>query len=320
MTAFTFNSAPLSTLNSGIYYVFPVSALPLQTYSTVSQVASVPGFVPVTLTNRQLTATGLFFDDFEFPFFNYSTNVIGYVIAKQAGGSSQASDPLLCFSSFINSLGDDITTPPDEYTNRFSIDPVRGVLERIPAYRYTSGATYIPLPDQANYPRGTLYMIGTRNNTVVFANPSDGLRLSLYKADGSGNSNLGDRTFGGSGEPVNMLVDCRTGAIRVGSLMLRTNVGAINQVELYGSNSIAELSLTSAALISGAYANAANWTLISNGSVNIAGNNVWSRVDSVDQQTFWKYLKIKSAGTGDLVQGLEFLNSSYQSTKINMVP
>jgi hypothetical protein len=102
--------------------------------------------------------------------------------------------------------------------------------------------------------------------------------------------------------------------------MLRTNVGAINQVELYGSNSIAELSLTSAALISGAYANAANWTLISNGSVNIAGNNVWSRVDSVDQQTFWKYLKIKSAGTGDLVQGLEFLNSSYQSTKINMVP
>jgi hypothetical protein len=299
--------------------VLPVSSAPLATYNSVSQCASVPGFEPVILTGRNLTATALLFDNFELPNFSYSTNVVGFVIARQSGGSPQVSDQLLLYSNFVNALFQDIVIPPGDYTNRFTVDPVTGVLKRIPAYIYTSGAPYQPTVN-ATAPLGLLYLSGTRNATVAYANPSDGVKMGIYRGvDGTGFGLLGDRTAGNDGQ-ADFILDMKGNRIRVGTMLLMTNIPASTGVTIWGSNSIEPGTLTTNVNYAAAFSNSSLWTQIS-APTNCAGGNVWTQIPATDQQTFWSFLRVNSAANvSNSFSVIEFMASSIQSVKQNMVP
>lgn len=314
-TAFTFNAAPLATLNSGTYCVFPVSTIPLVSNTLSQDVSGVPGFLPVILTGRNLTATGWIFNDFEFPFFNYTTDTVGFVVSRLVGGSPSPADKLVLFCGFGNSLNQDIVQPPDSFTNSFSVDPVKGLLERIPVYRYTSGASYVPAP--AVVPQGTVYLAGTRNNTIAFANPTDASRMTAWRAtDGSSVAALYDRTAGNDGQADHIL-DMRLNKLRVGAVLLRTNTPSITNVIVYGSNLIDPLSLTTGTT-NATFNNASLWTAL-NAPISIPPNT-WGVVQSTDNTTFWSYLKISSSNQANNIGIVEFLASTFQSRTLNMVP
>jgi hypothetical protein len=110
----------------------------------------------------------------------------------------------------------------------------------------------------------------------------------------------------------------RINRIRVGKILVRVNTSALSGVTWYGSNSIPELSLT-AGTASAAYNNASNWTALTTPTNCPA--NAWSSLQSNDTTTFWNYLKYECAGnTNNSIVAVEFGESTWQSTKVNMVP
>lgn len=315
-TAFSFTSAPISTLSTGTYCAFPVSSIPSPSSVTTSEVNTVPGFEPVILQNRQLLSTGLVFSDFQYPFFNYTVDTVGYCVARLVGSAPSIADKLICFNGYQNALDQDIITPPGAFSNSFSLDPAKGVLELIPAYRYTSGALGTPAP--AAFPQGLIYLLGTRNNTIAFANPATDTRLYAWRAsDGSLFNGIYDRTNGNDGA-LNHILDTRINRIRVGKILVRVNANALTGVTWYGSNSIPELSLTTGT-VNEVYNDTSEWTALT--TPTNCPPNAWTSLQSNDTTTFWNYLKYECTGnTNNSITTVEFSESTWQSTKINMVP
>ena len=320
-TSFTFNQAPLNALDSGTFCIFPVSSRPSQTAVVSSDVNSISGFIPVILTGRNLTSTGWFFNPFEFPAFTYTTDTVGYVISKLVGSSPSPGDRLVLYSGYGNSLGEDITLPPNSFANRFPIDPVRGLLERIDNFLYTSTAAASPAAAPGVFPNGLVYLAGTNNNTIAFANPmapavpGNSRMYAWRNTDGSTHSGLYDRTLGNEGA-TDHIVDMRLNKIRPGTVVMRTNSAATNVV-ISGSNTIEPLSIT-AGTANAIAGNNNLWTPIST-PANLA-SGVWNSIQCTDSQTFWSYLRISSNNAANWLSGIEYMASSYQSRTQNMVP
>jgi hypothetical protein len=320
MASFTFNNAPLNYLNSGTYYAIQVSAQPSETYTSVSQLARIPGINPVTLTGRIVTATGLIFDNFLFPFANYVDQVLGFVIAKQLGSQPQDGDELLLYSGYINILLDSIVIPPGSYASQILVDTVNGVLKRIPAYRYFSGSAPV-LANGVVAPKGIMYLAGIRNNLAnTYANPADSVRVGAWRSsDGASLNGLYDRTASNDGSPNNHILDMKANKIRVGQMLLMTNGLAVPGVQIFGSNAIEPLSLVTGTVAT-TFNNDALWTQIS-AATNAPGSNAWTSVQSTDTATYWSYLKITYSGTvNNALSIIEFMNSTFQSKTLNMVP
>lgn len=312
-TAFVFVSAPLNNLSTGTYCVFPVSSIPSANDTIAANVSAINGFAPVILQNRQLLATGLVFDSFQYPFFNYTVDTVGYCVARLVGSSPSPNDQLVCFNGYSNALDQDIVTPPGSFSNSFTVDPAKGVLQLIPAYRYTSGNLAVPAVNAlAN---GSIYLAGTRNNTVAWAAVTD--RVFVWRAvDGANAGDLYDRVLNTAGTPDHIL-DMRQSRIRVEDILMRTSANSLNNVTWWGSNSIAEGELTSANTNS-IYNNNARWTQLT-AAVNLPASQ-WTKVTTNDRITFWGHLKMNSANTNNSVQEIEFGRSTWQSPKANMVP
>jgi hypothetical protein len=319
MASFTFNSAPLNYLDSGTYYAIQVSSQPFETYTSVSQLARIPGINPVILTGRTVTATGLIFDNFLFPFANYTDQVLGFVIAKQLGSQPQDGDELLLYSGYINILLDSIVIPPGSYATQILVDTVNGVLKRIPAYRYFSGNSPV-LANNAVAPKGIMYLAGIRNNlSNTYSNPADSVRVGAWRSsDGASLNVLYDRTAGNDGA-TNHVLDMKANKIRVGQMYLMTNTTALTGVQMFGSNAIEPLSLT-AGTVATAFNNNALWTQIS-APTSAPGGNVWTAIQSTDTATYWSYLKIINTGNvSNAFSIIEFMSSTFQSKTLNMVP
>jgi hypothetical protein len=315
-TAFAFDSAQLDQLNSGTYCVFPVSAIPSRSNVTSGNVSSVPGFVSVILTGRQTLATGLVFNAFNFPYFNYTVDTVGFCLARLVGSSPSPSDRLVAFSAYRNALDQDIVTPPGAFANSFNVDAIKGLLELVSVYRYTSANLGIPAP--ATFPLGLIYLAGTRNNTVTFANPVGATKMQAWRAaDGSNLSGIYDRATGNDGQTDHIL-DMRLNRIRLGKALVRGNTNAFQGATWWGSNTIDELSLT-AANTPTLFADSSKWTQLTTG-VTIPANT-WVSSQSNDNQTFWNYLKFSTdSNIANAVTVIEFGESTFQSTTVNMVP
>jgi hypothetical protein len=315
-TAFAFNSAQLDQLNSGTYCVFPVSTIPLRTNVTSSDVSTVPGFIPVILTGRQTLATGLVFSAFNYPYFNYTVDTVGFCLARLVGSSPSPSDRLVAFSAYRNALDQDIITPPGAFANSFNVDAIRGLLELVSVYRYTSANLGTPAP--AALPLGLIYLAGSRNNTVTFGNPLAAPRMIAWRAtNGSDLANVYDRAIGNDGQTDHIL-DMRLNRIRLGKALVRGNANAFQGATWWGSNTIDELSLT-AANTPTLFADSSKWTQLTTG-VTIPANT-WVSSQSNDNQTFWNYLKFSTdSNIANAVATIEFGESTFQSTTVNMVP
>lgn len=313
-TAFAFDNAPLTELSIGNYCAFPVSEIPAKSAVLAADVANIPGFVPVVLTGRNLTATGWLFDNFSYPFFNYTTNTVGFCVARMISGAPSPSDKLVCFNGYTNALDQDIVTPPGAFANAFTVAAPYGLLRQVPAYRYTAGS--IAQPALATVPQGLMYLAGTRNNTVAWATPVDNTRCSVWRAiDGGNAGELYNRAIANTSTPDHIL-DMRTNRIRVGQIWVRCGV-ALNNVTWWGSNSIEEGEINSGNT-SAIYNDNSRWTQITN-SVNLPAVT-WTLITTTNNTTFWGHLKFNSANTSNGVQEIEFGASTFQSTTINMAP
>lgn len=316
-TAFAFDSAPLDILGSGTYCVFPVSAIPSQGASLSGDVSSVPGFTPIVLTGRNLLPTGLIFNDFSYPFFTYSVSTVGFCLSRLVGGTPSPSDRLVSFSAYSNALTQDIITPPGSFANSFTVDTIKGLLELVPVYRYTSTSLGVPAPGA--FPLGLMYLAGTRNATVSYANPISATRMAAWRAtDGGSLAAIYDRTGGNDGLTDHIL-DMRMNRIRVGQFLVRANSGsAVPNAQWFGSNLIEELSIT-AGNTAAIFADNSLWTPLT--SVTTLPSSIWSSMQSTNNQTFFKFLKFSTGNTvNNAIVTVEFGESTYESTTINMVP
>jgi hypothetical protein len=222
----------------------------------------------------------------------------------------------VAFCAYKNALDQDIVTPPGAFANSFSVDAVKGLLELVSVYRYTSGA--LGTPAAAAYPQGLIYLAGTRNNTITFANPTLVPRMAVWRAiNGTDLSPIYDRTNGSDGQTDHIL-DMRLNRIRLGKALMRTNGSAVAGATWWGSNSIEELSLTTTNVPT-LFADTGQWTQLTAASALAA--NVWTSMQSNDISTFWNYLKFSTSGNiANAIATIEFGESTYQSTTVNMVP
>jgi hypothetical protein len=223
---------------------------------------------------------------------------------------------LVAFCAYKNALDQDIITPPGAFANSFSVDTVKGLLELVSVYRYTSGGLGVPAP--AVFPQGLIYLAGTRNNTVAFANPAVVPRMAVWRAtNGTDLSTVYDRVSGNDGQTDHIL-DMRLNRIRLGKALVRCNANAVAGATWWGSNSIDELSLT-AVNVPGIFADASKWTQLTASTALVV--NTWTSMQSNDISTFWNYLKFSTdTNIANAITTVELGESTFQSTTINMVP
>jgi hypothetical protein len=310
MPSFNFNSAPLESLATGTYYATVVTATPIPANSTVADLTQPSGFTPYTLTGLSFTSNWTF-DDFTFPEFTYNQAPRGIVIAKQVGGSPASSDPLINYSPFVNSLNQE--TPLSLGTYFIPVDfTSKGAITLQQVYRYESGS-YVPGAN-GGFPHGLIYLLGTRNNTQSYLNPSGGIQFKTVISRAKGTAYyLTDRNTavaGSSNELTAIYFDFGEARIRFGSIAVHfTSSFSPNTTTIYASNSL--ISGFELAQLQGT----AQWTAI--GSIPNSGGGGSPRVGAVtDQSTYWRYLKIESL-TGPAE--IEFYDSTIETPYLNFI-
>jgi hypothetical protein len=126
-----------------------------------------------------------------------------------------------------------------------------------------------------------------------------------------------DRVSGNDGQTDHIL-DMRLNRIRLGKALVRCNANAVAGATWWGSNSIDELSLTSAN-VPGIFADASKWTQLTASTALVV--NTWTSMQSNDISTFWNYLKFSTdTNIANAITTVELGESTFQSTTINMVP
>lgn len=294
MAKFTFNSLNIGNLNTGSYYAVVVNNPPLPSNTTRADIASSIVGSSVTLTNRSLTSTKWTFDGFQFPTTTYGTSIYGVVILFSINGTPgtpNANDVPIVYSSFVNSINQDLIIPPGTYIIPvdFGVD---GTIKFIPMYQYSTGA-YVD-PGSAGFYNGLFYLIGTKNNTVAFSDPANGAYFDLWFASSTqfsfaywvtDRSTANGPAISGVGVTPNFAIDFKTNLVRLDSIIHRLNVSAgSGNVQVFASNYLTNGYTQNGIL------NSTDWTNIS--SFVSAGTN-WGNAASSDTTTFWRYLKFQ---------------------------
>jgi hypothetical protein len=307
MTTFLFNSAPFQNFPTGNYYAVVVTAIPLITHSLRSDLAEPLGAAPVALTGKIYTATKLSFNNFNFPTFNYTSQLYGMVILQQIGAAPAPTDPLISYTSFRNSVGQNFIAPVGTYTIPVRFGPA-GAITINNVYRYTSGA-YITGAN-GGFPFGAIYLMGTKNNTIPYASPEGSSIFQTLGASSNAAANwLTDRAAGNGSFESAIGINFGTGRIRVGVFAIRdsaTHGGGDIDFNLYGSNDLA------GGFSVGGINNAANWTALAAGVISGGAN--WYGVAATDQVSYWKYLKLTAPfNQTNFMTEIEFYESTIES-------
>jgi hypothetical protein len=312
MPAFNFNSAPLGDLGIGTYYAIVVSALPLVSAATIANLSIPPAFPPFILQSQTLTVSKWTFADFTFANFAYPSNLYGVVVARRIGSSPATTDPLINFSPFVNTLGQEFLMPAGSYAIPVTFGAL-GAMQITPVYRYSSGV-YVAGGD-GGYPRGLIYLMGTKNNTLAFNNPVTRGMLTTMDYQGNPADYLTDRLGSiGTVSDYSRGIDFLSNRVRVGNFAFRGDTnGNYVTYALMGSNNLPSQSLSSIAVNS-----STGWTAL--GSITAGSNSYGGVATSLDPVTFWRYLRITAtvyAGENHLAE-VEFYNSTIESPIINI--
>jgi hypothetical protein len=292
LTALTANTLDLST---GDYYAHLVTSIPAISSTVVSSltIPTSSGYTSTPLTGLSYNSTRWTFNTFSFPKYSFASIPTGVVICKRLSAVPSINDQVICYSDFNNSIGQAINLQVGGYVVNLQFGS-NGAINFSYRYQYSSGA-YI---NTETIPKGLIYLIGSKNNTVTFADPTP----SKMVATGNSISITNRSTAGGtSGTSRTILMD-------FGSLVIKpTTIGIFSS-------------------------GAATWTVATSvSSDNISYTPIGSesvvfnfnfKLVTVSTSSYWKYLRITGNGTGgslcDFVE-IEFYNSSILSPTLNII-
>ncbi len=316
MSNFIFNAAAAALtaatldLSTGSYYAHLVTTTPLLTDSTVSNlvVSTASGYAPTTLTGLSDNSQRWTFDSFTFPRYIFAvTPPVGVVICKRAGASPANSDQIICYSDFLNSIGQVILTPVGAYLISLAFG-TSGAINKTYRYQYSSGVFV------STSPNGIIDLLGTSNGTIAFVNPVPGKLTCLTSA---GSSNIVTFTnkiinSGFSASLQNIAFDFGARTVRVGQFGYKQVTPFSGVTTIYGSNNLPAWDQPT--LADNGY-----WTALS--TVTAATNNdpanSWILAPVTSTQ-YWRYLKM-GITTGQNIAEIELFNSSILSPNQNLV-
>jgi hypothetical protein len=327
MSNFIFNAAAAALtaatldLSTGNYYAHLVTTTPQLTDSTVANLVlpTISGYVPTVLTGLNDNGQRWTFDNFTFPRYVFAaTPPVGVVICKRSGASPAASDQVICYSDFLNSIGQVILSPVGAYLISLSFG-ASGAIDRTYRYQYSSGA-YVAGAN-AGFPPGLIYLLGTDNNTIGFSNPVPA-KIAAISSDGANyqdtrtNRNASSPSFCGY-----QAFDFGAKTVRVGELrylLFDDNGGTAGSiannpiVTISGSNYLTNFDQAN-------ILNNSNWTVLATVSANIntTGAGQWIPANSTNN-TNWRYIKWQSSSPVVLME-IELYNSSILSPSQNLV-
>lgn len=321
MSNFIFNAAAAALavatldLGTGNYYAHLVTTTPLPTDSTVANlvVPTVSGYAPSVLTGLSDNSQRWTFDSFAFPKYTFvATPPVGVVICKRAGASPAASDQVICYSDFLNSVGQVILTPVGAYLISLSFG-ANGAINKAYRYQYSSGA-YVAGAD-GGYPKGLIYLIGTKNNTTAFVNPSGTSSLKFIDSSSSIVTAMSDRAANFQvGLTSYFGLSLQNNRIRFGQIGFLVAAGnTVASYNVFASNNLP------GDLAGSEVASPSNWTSL--GSITLTANQ-WNLFTPSDTSTYWKYLRVATPVVGGNIGfcvEMEFYNSSILSPTQNIV-
>jgi hypothetical protein len=311
MSNFIFNAAAAALtaatldLSTGNYYAHLVTTTPQLTDSTVANLVlpTISGYVPTVLTGLNDNGQRWTFDNFTFPRYVFAaTPPVGVVICKRLGASPAASDQVICYSDFLNSIGQVILTPVGAYLIGLSFG-ANGAISRALRYQYSSGSYAVG----NTVPHGLFYLLGTENNTRGFSNPAPS-KVLVKTNYGDGDAVIDGTLFGTNYVAPDYAFDFGSKTAKVGTLGYFCNTGSLGAVNIYGSNILPSWTVTE-------IINNLNWTLLAANSSPTIDTNNWGFTTS-SNSSYWRYLKFsfQAGGVGEL----ELYNSSILSPTQNL--
>ena len=301
---YTFPPFATANLSTGTFYAHLVTTVPSTNNTLVSDLVlpSVSGYVPVILTGVSLTASRWTASNITFPIYNFTTPVVGVVIAKQSGGSPAPSDSILAYSDLTNSLSQSINSGTGS-VNLFIEISTNGFVSYTDNYIYASGDN----PNDEPIPKGLIYMLGTNNNTTSYTNPLTSAKIISIHEAGS-NTNGFDRSLvSPSTVRQYYIFDFTKFTVKVADFYVYSMSNTAN-ISLWGANS-------SSAYNTGVISDS-GWTQL-NTPVPLVANQ-WTNLASTNT-SYWKYLRLKSNSADISLQEIELYNSFILSPSQNMV-
>jgi len=316
MSNFIFSSAAAGLqagtldLSTGNYYAHIVTSVPVLNNTTVADLVlpTTTGYTSAALTGLSYNANRWTFANFTFPKYLFAAIPTGVVICKLSGATPAATDIIICYSDFNNSIGQVLTLVVGNYLVNLTFG-VNGAINFLYRYRYSSGAF---VTGEA-IPKGSLFMIGSKNNTVAFSNPFMAAQTNVNSDQNGANAQdlrLTDRSISQSAYYGKVALDFGSRAIRVGDF--RFNMGAVSSgagLSLFGANNLDAFNSLNVN-------DSTKWTLI--GSTANPGSPGCFSIP-VTNQTYWQYIKFQTNTlSADLpLTELEFYNSQVLSPTIN---
>jgi hypothetical protein len=296
-------------LSTGNYYAHLVTTVPLLTHSTAADLVlpTTSGYASAALTGLSYNSTRWTFDSFSFPKYNFVTAPTGVAICKRAGTTPASTDRFICYSDFNNSIGQSINVQVGIYVVNLQFG-TNGAINFSYKYQYASGI----YANTETIPKGLIYLIGSRNNTITFADPEPAKIAKLPTGTSVTNRNSADG-------PVNtgftFALDLNTFVIRPGTIGIYNfypTTGIIN-INIWDSNNLSNNFPSN-------YANTSLYTQLGNFSITTGWNYVMKTFD-VNSTIFWRYFlfQITSLSSSLVINEVEFYNSSIIAPTLNMV-
>jgi hypothetical protein len=311
MTNFVFNAANAAIgstldLSTGVYYSHLVTAIPPITATTVAQltmISNAPSYAPVILTGLSYTATKWTFSDFSFPKLVFATAPIGHVVCKRLGASPAMTDPVICYSDFVNSVDQIIIPGVGAYSQvvRFGVN---GAISFTNRFEYSSGA-YISGAN-AGFPYGLIYLLGSNNNTQAFSNPSPS-KIKVYAGQSPSYSLVTDKTDRTSISSFvdSIVLDFAPGVVKVADVGIIASASAT----IYGAKTLPNTTATE-------FDNLGLWTSL--GQIPTTGVGWRLIANTLNPTEYYRFLMIR-LGSIDSIEEIELYNSSILWPNINLV-
>jgi hypothetical protein len=316
MTNFIFNwadaalSATTLDLSTGTYYAHIVTTQPSLTDTTVANLVltSAAGYTGQLLTNMVYTTQKWSFDNFSFPRYIFATlPPVGMVICKRIGASFASTDPVICYSDFVNAVAQVITGQVGVYvlSQQFMVS---GAISFTYRYQYTSGA--YAAGTGSGVPFGLIYLMGTANNTVSFANPVPSKIISIATSTVNDLTPT-NRIASGGLIDKDLAFDFGARTVKVGDFGYLLGGASSQSVTIYGSNSLPAWNTTE-------LANNSNWTAIAS-TTAATNNSVGWKLATSSSSTYWRYLRMSTQSAPMYMYEIELYNSTILSPNQNMV-
>jgi hypothetical protein len=294
-------------LSTGNYYAHLVTVAPALGHSTVADLVlpTSGSYTSTPLTGLSYNTARWTFDSFNFPRYSFVTAPTGVVICQRNGTSPANTDGIICYSDFSNSIGQQINLQVGVYVVNLQFGS-NGAINFSYRYQYGSGAYSSVEP----VPKGLIFLIGSKNNTLAYTNPFNNTNCNSNGNDPFVAVQCTNRTLVNTSFKSFISYDFGNLRILPNVFGFYSSAAVAADVQLSGSND--------ASISDSGVAVNANWTLLGSKSSTLA--NVWSFIN-VTNPTYWRYFKLQTANNSQTLGPIEieFYSSLVLSPTANFV-